>query len=175
MRYRTDAKITRHLNQPRSSCANLIDDLISVPLPNTSHIKDSQTENISLEEELHGHNSDYDMGDSDLHALAGDTDIKMAAGSSGSFKNVVGCPYCEEFAHAENTWGAGKTFMDTFDLDDYADERQENLYYPFASKEDWEMAAFLLRSGLSMALIDDFLSLQLVSTLPCDAVIYYFM
>ena len=50
--------------------------------------------------------------------------------------------------------------MGSFDSDDFADQRQKNLYYPFASKEDWEMAAFLLRSGMSMALIDDFLKLH---------------
>jgi len=29
----------------------------------------------------------------------------------------------------------------------------KNLYYPFASKQDWEMASWLLRSGLSMAAV----------------------
>src|SRR5882762_4127009 len=57
----------------------------------------------------------------------------------------------------------GHTFMDVFDADPHADKRVENLYYPFASKQDWEMASWLLRSGLSMAAVDRFLRLELVS------------
>ena len=50
-----------------------------------------------------------------------------------------------------------------FDCDQYVKERKTNLYYPFASWDEWELAAFLLRSDLSMASIDSFLSLKLVS------------
>ncbi|KAI6099039.1 hypothetical protein F5141DRAFT_966410, partial [Pisolithus sp. B1] len=41
-----------------------------------------------------------------------------------------------------------------------------NLYYPFTSVEDWWLTLWLLHSQLSMATIDDFLSLQLVKQLP---------
>jgi hypothetical protein len=53
--------------------------------------------------------------------------------------------------------------MDEFDRDQYAGERIKNLYYPFASRDEWEFAAYLLRSDLSMASIDSLLSLNLVS------------
>ena len=56
----------------------------------------------------------------------------------------------------------GATFMGQFFADQYANFRQENLYYPFASRVDWQLASWLLRSRLSMAAIDDFLSLELV-------------
>jgi hypothetical protein len=56
--------------------------------------------------------------------------------------------------------------MDLFDADQFADQRKTNLYYPFASHEDWEFASFLLRSSLSMAEIDELLSLDLVSDNP---------
>ena len=115
------------------------------------------------------------MGDGEFHAPATDADVEMAAGNSGLINNIVGYSYYEEFADAAKTWGCGETFMDIFDLDGHAEQHQENVYHPFASKEDWEMAAYLLYSGLSMALIDDYVSLQLMSTLPCDAVIYHFM
>ena len=52
--------------------------------------------------------------------------------------------------------------MDQFFSDRYATFRQENLYYPFTSAADWQLASWLLRSHLSMAAIDDFLSLKLV-------------
>src|ERR1700722_17741462 len=167
IRYKTHEKITRHLNQPRSSCANLISDLISIPLPT------SRSQNVSPE----GGSDDFDMnymGDSNVPAL-GDpgSDIEMAVADSGLPANVTTSTHREEFADAAQAWAGGKTFLDCFDLDDHAYLRQKNLYYPFASKHDWEMAAFLLRSGLSMALIDDFLKLQLVSTWRSDVSTYY--
>jgi hypothetical protein len=63
---------------------------------------------------------------------------------------------------AARVYGKGHTFMDVFDADQFANERKENLYYPFASKQDWEIGSWLLRSGLSMPAIDQFLRLQLV-------------
>ena len=37
------------------------------------------------------------------------------------------------------------------------------LDYPFASKQEWEMVSYLLKSDLSMTALDEFLNLQLVS------------
>ncbi|KAF8136962.1 hypothetical protein EV363DRAFT_1156554 [Boletus edulis] len=56
----------------------------------------------------------------------------------------------------------GETFLARFKQDPYSDHRHHNLYYPFASLDDWEMANFLLKSKLSMKLIDEFLSLRMV-------------
>lgn len=61
---------------------------------------------------------------------------------------------------------SGMTFMKQFDVDEFAEERTQNLYYPFASRAEWELAAFLLRSDLSIAALDTFLSLSLVSHSP---------
>jgi len=69
----------------------------------------------------------------------------------------------DDYPSAAHVYGKGHTFMDVFDADPHADKRVENLYYPFASKQDWEMASWLLRSGLSMAAVDRFLRLELVS------------
>jgi len=67
---------------------------------------------------------------------------------------------------ASTVYGKGSTFMDIFDKDSHASKRTKQLYYPFASKDEWELASFLLRSHLSMALIDRFLKLKLVSMSP---------
>ncbi|KAG2071297.1 hypothetical protein BDR04DRAFT_1117706 [Suillus decipiens] len=48
----------------------------------------------------------------------------------------------------------GVTFLDLFDTNEYAECRKENLFYPFASKEEWEVADFLLCSPLNMAAIN---------------------
>jgi hypothetical protein len=55
-----------------------------------------------------------------------------------------------------------KTFLDRFDQDQFSHERCSNLYYPFASRADWEFGLWLTRSSLSMAAIDNMLSLELV-------------
>jgi hypothetical protein len=150
------------MSQPCSSCVHLINNLISI-----SHVPDtSQSQNISLEPGLA---DDIDMNFHGDFAPQGDTDFKMSSSNSGSFHNTAGTTYHEEFTGATQEWGVGETFMGKFDLDDFAELHKKNLYYPFTSKDDWEMAAFLLCSGMSMALIDDFLTLQLVSTFSCVA------
>ncbi|KAG1787146.1 uncharacterized protein HD556DRAFT_1449075 [Suillus plorans] len=59
----------------------------------------------------------------------------------------------------------GLTFLDVFNADEYAEYRKDNLLYPFASKEEWEVAGYLLRSSLSMAAIDEFLKLRMIQNL----------
>jgi len=44
-----------------------------------------------------------------------------------------------------------------------ADKQLHQLYYPFASQDEWDLASFLLHSNLSMASIDKFLNLGMVS------------
>ena len=53
--------------------------------------------------------------------------------------------------------------MDDFFADKYRSLCHENLFYPFALGADWQLGSWLLHSGLSMAAIDNFLSLDLVS------------
>ena len=57
----------------------------------------------------------------------------------------------------------GDGFMGTFYNNTHAEERASNIYFPFQSKGEWEIASFLSSSGLSMKRIDDFLSLSMVS------------
>ena len=65
---------------------------------------------------------------------------------------------------SSKVYGHGETFMDQFDKDQFAEARNQGLlYYPFATRDEWELASFLLRSNLSMNAIDRFLKLKLVS------------
>lgn len=72
-------------------------------------------------------------------------------------------PRCIGFPGAAKTYGRAKSFMDKFNDDRYSGFRTTNIYYPFMSKNEWELASFLLSSGLSMRKIDDFLRLKMVS------------
>jgi len=71
--------------------------------------------------------------------------------------------FIEEYQGAARSYGCGPTFMDAFNGDMYNSECINNLYYPFASKDKWELASFLLQSDLSMVLIMELLLLSLVS------------
>lgn len=71
-------------------------------------------------------------------------------------------PITEAFEGASKTYGKGTTFIEKFDYDQFANERTVNLYYPFASREEWEFASSLLCSSLSMHAINTLLSSDLV-------------
>ena len=53
--------------------------------------------------------------------------------------------------------------MGQFANDEDAGARSLNPYHPFLSRDEWEIAEFLSCSGLLMGLVDNFLSLNLVS------------
>ena len=77
-------------------------------------------------------------------------------------------PFFQEFfPGASHTFGSGQTFIDIFDNDKFSEQREQFPYYPFASKDEWELASFLLRSGLSMAAMDKFFKLGLVRYCLC--------
>ncbi|KAI6018441.1 hypothetical protein BKA83DRAFT_123305 [Pisolithus microcarpus] len=72
----------------------------------------------------------------------------------------------QPFSSAGVVFNTSKMFLKHFEMDPFSSFRCTNLYYPFASLNDWEMANFLLQSKMSMAKIDEFLSLSSVCTLP---------
>ena len=75
-------------------------------------------------------------------------------------------PFIECYPGASANYGRGHTFMDTFNADRFSSERQNNLFYPFSSKAEWEFASWLASSGLSMAAINKCLSLDIVCSSP---------
>lgn len=66
----------------------------------------------------------------------------------------------------------GDNLFDVFDADKQSENCKENLYYLYNSRADWELAYWLLESGLSMAKINSFLSLEFVC-LAHDVVLIY--
>ncbi|KAF8548501.1 hypothetical protein OG21DRAFT_1526454 [Imleria badia] len=47
----------------------------------------------------------------------------------------------ETYQGCSQAFFGGLTFMDLFWQDQYAEERQENLYYPFASCDEWQFTS----------------------------------
>ncbi|KAF9643859.1 hypothetical protein BDM02DRAFT_3132132 [Thelephora ganbajun] len=74
-------------------------------------------------------------------------------------------PHSMAFPDASFVYGHGDGYMGMFYNDTHANERTSNLYFPFQSKGEWEIASFLSCLGLSMKRIDEFLSLSLISGL----------
>ncbi|KAG1773720.1 hypothetical protein EV702DRAFT_1243118 [Suillus placidus] len=59
----------------------------------------------------------------------------------------------------------GYTFLSLFESDENSVHRKTNLYYLFSSRREWQVVAWLLRSGLSMGQIDSFLALEMIQDL----------
>jgi hypothetical protein len=149
------------MNQPLGSCFGYIHEV------------------ISLADQLKKHNlkkrrrpeQDIESEDSDSMSQP---EPELAADMEGTFMDCdtvddgtgSSARFVQEYEGAAKTFGPGTTFMQQFDYDEFAEERTQNLYYPFASRAEWELAAFLLRSDLSLAALDKFLSLKLVRVFP---------
>ncbi|KIJ21098.1 hypothetical protein PAXINDRAFT_65659 [Paxillus involutus ATCC 200175] len=69
------------------------------------------------------------------------------------------------FNSATKVYQAGETCLDCFNLDACAPQHRNNIYYPFTSRVEWNMAKYLLCSSLSMAKIDKFLKLDSIKSL----------
>lgn len=138
------ADILRHLNHRHSKCANWFN-------PHHNH----QSLSSHHEHPLDGPDHYEHPIDSPTDPPAS-TDIPSAPQSPPS-------PHHVQFPNMASTFGRAKTFMDKFRDDRYSEARASNIYYPFSGKAEWELASFLLSSGLSMRKIDEFLRLQMVS------------
>ncbi|KAJ6461670.1 hypothetical protein C8R45DRAFT_841979 [Mycena sanguinolenta] len=94
--------------------------------------------------------------------------LQDEGGSSkpGVHEKPVQAPYYEYYPGAAKTYGREPSFMERFtQFDEHAQQRQLNPYFPFASAGEWEFAAFVERSSLSLAEIDELLKLNLMAGL----------
>ncbi|KAG2153067.1 uncharacterized protein EDB93DRAFT_1239862 [Suillus bovinus] len=136
--------VARHMSQPRSGCNTWLEDIIKlnslIPPLDPANIE----HHIPHEPELGGEAMVVDFGD-------------VAVNSGGEVTKYYPDP---PLAYQD-----GYTFLNLFDSDENSVHHKNNLYYPFSGRRDWQVAAWLLRSGLSMSNIDSFLSLEMVKDL----------
>ena len=164
-----------HMNQPISSCRTYYEEvlqineaLFQVTNNDLSHPTPHSTPGAAPRDSFDAHDMDYTL------PMEVDSEALDAQRNNDSLLQPSATPYPffkETHPTASNIYGIGHTFMDVFEKDQYAQRRVEQLYYPFASKDEWELASFLLRSNLSMASIDKFLKLNLVGASPVS---FYF-
>lgn len=153
-----ESSVTRHLSQPRTSCHSYMRDIVDISQfmqvqlprravsPSPSAPEPDPDTRVEDQQQF----NDFSNIGNDFGSL--DDDFGVARESLEEKYEGAGACYSEN----------GLTFLDVFDADEFAEYRKDNLFYPFASKEEWEVADFLLRSSLSMAAIDEFLKLRMV-------------
>ena len=177
---RTFKSVAQHLSSPYTSCRPWYGDLISIsellakmdsqptlsssPLPSPAL---SQSE-IPLPDtnDIHGHSYsaplDFKMGNASFSS-----NLEAGCDSNVGDGPIRDGDYATMHENTLLVKEGGEMFMERFDKDQLAEERKQNIYYLFANRDDWEMAYWLLNSGLSMVAIDKFLSLSLVRVTSC--------
>ncbi|KAG2132153.1 uncharacterized protein EDB93DRAFT_1243059 [Suillus bovinus] len=172
--------VSQHLSQPLTSCLRWVDQLETAmqilqdsqladqhatPGPSPHYRTSSPVQNFQMDFELQTDSEEtayvQDMNDSAGYFYGDEGgSVEEPLGSQASEK-----PYVERFRNAAKVYRCGQTFQDRFNMDPYTAYRKDNLYYPFASRQDWELGSFLLCSPLSMAAIDEFLGLEIVKAI----------
>jgi hypothetical protein len=141
--------VARHMSQPRSGCSTWSDNLIRLHeelLPARSH--PIQEDSMAVDEDTGSVQDFHDEG------------VSEHVSAHGPF--LATPTSTVQFPDAAHSFEGGKTFLDKFDADQFGKYRVSNVYYPYSSRGEWELASWLLRSSLSMSVIDSFLSLNLV-------------
>jgi hypothetical protein len=163
-KFKNQAALLNHMNQPVSSCLTHFQEQIKIS--NACCTSPTTTVSEALElahnETLHFENPPellyfVDTLNDHLPSLPTHSSLNPPDSIRNPFR-------IREHPNAAKVFGRGHTFMDQFNNDDFASaRRQGHIYYPFASRDEWELASFLLRSNLSLADTDRFLKLELVS------------
>jgi len=172
-KFHDTARVLNHMNQPISSCRTYYEELLQIAKaaggrpgspegvqPSGIFPEDQPHEMDEMDRSAGGSSPIFDKSRSPTPMAADEDPMINTTSSHGN------SPFFTEFyPGASKIFGSGPTFMDQFDNDQFSKERQAHSHYPFASKDEWQMASFLLRSGLSMAALDQFFKLELVRDL----------
>ena len=143
-RFDSNASVLRHMNHPWSSCATWFELLNSISPP-AQHSSPHNRSNHSSHNDDTSHNEESMLDDD----AAGDPDVALFEDVHPNVPQVV---------------GSSAGFTEVFHSDHHAEKRRDNLYHPFSSRDEWGLALWLSRSGLSMRAINDFLALPVVRT-----------
>ena len=166
----TSQAVTSHLLQPRSACHdNTYWYQLEVPALSLAHENvpspprpASPFFDFPLDQDREsGQHLDFQSGfaagaDKDTHM---EEDVAPIPGAQNRDWVV------DHYVGASIIYVVGETFLAQFDKDQYSECCLTNLYYPFADSNDWGLANFLLKSGLSMHAINEHLSLGIICRL----------
>ncbi|KAI6114585.1 hypothetical protein EDD16DRAFT_1521008 [Pisolithus croceorrhizus] len=165
--------VLQHMNQPMGLCYavgwykdHALRTLYQPPqdLPDSSHHPDLDS-HVQTDMDVDHYDSLHLPSDQWSQGFDDDTgDIRMEVKDISdmwqSFTSIH--PGCG------TSFPGGSTFMDSFWQDAHTKEWRENLFYPFASSEEWQFSSWCMCLGLSMSTIDSLLSLN-IDKLPLQA------
>ena len=168
--FKDDVAVARHMNQPRSGCSTWLQDIIRLQAVQTDHSMNIDDEHDIPDDSLHlaDLHQDYErLGgwEEDIFRGGVNSDEGVFTGNINEEGTLPADDFIDWFPGSSHSYGKGPTFLDLFNSDENSVYRATNPYYPFSGRKDWEVASWLLRSGLSMGKIDSFLSLEMVGTL----------
>ncbi|KAG1876220.1 hypothetical protein F4604DRAFT_1680422 [Suillus subluteus] len=144
--FNSDIQVQRHLRQPNTACLQRVNSLV-----NTKSLLEYYPPVLSKWQRVR-----YPS----LPSVEDNACEPFEAPTRPTYSSAV--ESYEGAAQVVDTMGT--TFMNVFDQDQFSSIcKEKNLHYPFADRKDWQVAEFLLMSSLSMAEIDQFLSLDLVN------------
>ena len=140
-RYANETHILQHMNQPSSGCGSWMNSSLPhfAPAPRKSGIH-------SLATMYHLPNSNYSTFPEaeDAHVSDGfGRDEDIAHNPFDEHQPDTPGPVVDTHPNTPSTYLGGTTFMDQFFQDQYSSFQKGNLYYPFASWVDWQLASWL--------------------------------
>lgn len=171
--FKTRSDVKNHLNQPHGYCHRVFIQRPHAFLSNLNrkkpprHIWPGKQANSAPEPEDDLYVTD-DEDDEDMPMEEYDEDMPMEEYDDEDTSMDIDEPDAfkscrEEYpGAAEITDEAGESFQGKISSDEHAEKRADNIYYPFATSAEWQLASFLSQSSLSVAETDEFLRLELV-------------
>jgi hypothetical protein len=139
-RFSSYQALEHHLNHPSTSCRPWMDDVVKVSelirnahQSQLQHAPPLQDMDIPMQDQEEFLNDDWELnGGGPIDELELDPPrIHLVPHADSDINQRRDC-----YPTAARVYGKGHMFMDVFDADRFADKRKENLYYPFASKQD---------------------------------------
>lgn len=128
--------------------------------------EDFTTQYIDQEAWRSALNDNDDEKEESVHVHEGSVHGQAVHGHMEPSPSSANGVFVETFLGAAQTYGTKPTLLEEIHQNDtYSEERKDNLFYPFSSEEDWEVAAWLSGLNVSMKLIDGFFKLKYVSLL----------
>jgi hypothetical protein len=146
------------MNQPISSCLTHFKEHINIAT--TLQLDPPISENDDMDQQSFKPPDFMDTADD--YSLASSCS-SLAASTSQNPEDKQNPFNIKKHPTSSSVYGCGETFMDQCNKDRFSERRKGHLHYPFALRDEWELASFLLHSRLSMAAMDHFLKLKLVS------------
>lgn len=165
--YEETLRINQALAAETSTCSEQLDPCYSPPSPpkiadqlfglqGSSSSEDLPPEDDAINTDVLPSQSQAQISPGPVHSAQPFYTSEFDSTSKGTGIHI------EKYPSASQTCGKGETFLDLFRKDTFKEKRQAFPYYPFASKDEWELAYFLLHSDLSMNAQNDLLKTKLV-------------